>query len=199
MDKESRYNERGEGTLFFVLKQNILSIMRNNAERIYGRIDGKVKGKLVLGSSIYSRNTPAIFLVKGKEPFEPKLIDVETVDDLEEISWYEIKFGKLYGHQIGIKGETQLYEISEDEVNRIRNLNLERKIMKGYTEMETLAQKIIEGIRERRDNGCIFLYGEDSWKLHKIVEDLEHVTSDWQTSLYSLDKINNQDHQKRAK
>lgn len=75
MDKESRYNERGEGTLFFVLKQNILSIMRNNAERIYGRIDGKVKGKL----------------------------------------------------------------------------------------------------------------------------GLEHVTSDWQTSLYSLDKINNQDHQKRAK
>lgn len=57
-------------------------------------IDGKMKGKLVLGSSIYSRNTPAIFLVKGKEPFEPKLIDVETVDDLEEISFKLVQLGQ---------------------------------------------------------------------------------------------------------
>ncbi|HQB63988.1 MAG TPA: hypothetical protein PLL21_06355 [Sedimentibacter sp.] len=135
-----------------------------------------MEGKLVFGYGGVVDSTPCIYKDYGWYTGtieEYNIRRTETVELLEELTWRdEINKGEMYGSRMG-GGMSGLFEISEEEIQKLRELNAKRKVQREKTEKEEReksrldwANRILKEAKTRKAHGSEILSeaAERQWR-----------------------------------
>jgi len=135
-----------------------------------------MEGKLVFGFGGVVDSTPCIFEDCGWYEGTIKEYNIrraKTIELFEELTWRdEINKGEMYGSRMG-GGMSGLFEISEEEIQRLKKLNADRKIQKEKKEKEESerarlewANRILKEAETRKAHGMEILSetAERQWR-----------------------------------